>query len=206
MEETGQIWETLEQEGTTQGFLDDIQGILNGKCVVLCYHMRYQVNFSFRYSTRRYLEKRTWKQRLARARQNWDPVLPSLAELYMKWKYLTSPSRSPSPMVADPPLPPSNAPPPDDFSFLIEVLDIYDLDVSVTIPCSGDELPIQALLKSGYLGNSPATPSIAISLRTLELFRRVRLRKSSFSVEAFAKVICDLYAVSFCLLQASHID
>lgn len=29
--EAGQVWEVLEQEGTAQGFLDDIQGILNGK-------------------------------------------------------------------------------------------------------------------------------------------------------------------------------
>ena len=99
-------------------------------------------------------------------------------------------------MVTDSPLPPNDLLPDDDFSFSIEVLDIYTLDASVVIPCSGEELPIQALVKEGYLGNSPATPSVAISLRTLELFRRIRLRKSSFSVEAFAKVICDLYTVS----------
>jgi len=29
--EDGQLWEALEQEGTTQGFIDDIQGLLNGK-------------------------------------------------------------------------------------------------------------------------------------------------------------------------------
>lgn len=95
-------------------------------------------------------------------------------------------------MVADPPAPP---PPSNDFSFSLEVLDIYTLDTSAFIPCSGEELPIEAVIKRGYLGNSPASPSLAISLRTLELFRRIRLRKSSFSVEAFAKVVCDLYSV-----------
>ena len=31
MAEDGQIWEALEKEETTQGFIDDIQGLLNGK-------------------------------------------------------------------------------------------------------------------------------------------------------------------------------
>ena len=93
-------------------------------------------------------------------------------------------------MVVDPPS--SSIPPSDDFSFSLNVLDIYTLEPLVIIPCSDQELPIQALVKSGYLGNTPMTPSLAISLRTLELFRHIRSRKSSFSVEAFAKVICDL--------------
>ena len=155
-------------------------------------------NHFHRYSSRRYLEKRTWKQRVTRARYNWESVLPSLVELYMKWKYTTTASRPPSPMMVDQssPTPPHNVPPPTDCSFPLEVLDIYTLETSATIPCSSGDLPIHALVKSGYLGNSPATPSLAISLRTLELLRRIRLRKSLFSVEAFAKVVCDLYSAS----------
>ena len=89
-------------------------------------------------------------------------------------------------------------PPPSNFSFSIELLDIYTLDTSVVVPCSSEELLIQALAKNGYLGNTPMTPSLAISFRTLELFWRIRLRKSSFSVEAFTKVICDMYSVRPC--------
>ena len=29
--EDGGVWETLEQEGTAQGFIDDIQGLLDGR-------------------------------------------------------------------------------------------------------------------------------------------------------------------------------
>lgn len=53
----------------------------------------------------------------------------------------------------------------------------------------------EALVLAGYLGTTPQTPSIAISITTLELYRRLRLRKPSLSVEAFSKVICDLYEV-----------
>ena len=162
----------------------------------MCLHLLFvfPVNLFCRYSSRRYLDQRTWKQRLTRARQNWEPVLPSLAKLYMNWKYAPA-TRPPSPTVDDSP---STTPPPSNYDFSLEVLNIYTLETSVTFPCSDKELPIEAIAKAGYLGTTPATPSLAISFGTLELFRRIRLRKSSFTVEAFIKVVCDLYSVRLC--------
>ncbi|KAG2101883.1 uncharacterized protein F5147DRAFT_746939 [Suillus discolor] len=43
----------------------------------------------------------------------------------------------------------------------------------------------------------PHNPSIAVSLRTLEHYCLIRLRKPSFSIEAFSKVICDSYSIPF---------
>ena len=149
-----------------------------------------------RYSSRRYIDQRTWRQHLVCTHQNWEPVLPSLAKLYMDWKYTRATTPPSSPMVVNPP---SATTPPVNYDFSLEVLNIYTLDTSVEIPCSDQELSIQALVKTGYLGNTPATPSLTISFRTLELLRRIRLRKSSFSVEAFVKVVCDLYSVRLCL-------
>ena len=54
-----------------------------------------------------------------------------------------------------------------------------------------------ALMSHGLLLNVPLLPSVALSLTTLELYRRLRLWKPSFSVEAFAKVVCDLYMVGW---------
>lgn len=101
---------------------------------------------------------------------------------------------------------PSNSTPPSNFDFTLEALDIYTLEKTVRVPCSSEETPIQALVKCGYLGNTPITPTLAVSIQTLELFRRLRLRKSSFSVEAFAKVICDLYSVSHGVLPTLSIS
>ena len=78
----------------------------------VCDYSKSQLKRFPRYSGRRHLERRTWKQRLTRAHQNWNPVLPSLVKLYMYWKYAVTATHPPSPMVADPPLPtPSEAPP-----------------------------------------------------------------------------------------------
>ena len=77
------------------------------------------------------------------------------------------------------------------------VINIYTLEWSAHIPCGEEsESPLEALALSRYLGNKPLNPSLAISIRTLELYRRLRLQKPSFSVEVFAKVVCDLYSVS----------
>lgn len=54
----------------------------------------------------------------------------------------------------------------------------------------------EALVVNGYLGTTPVTPAVAISLKTLELLRRIRLVKASFSLEAFAKLVCYYYSVS----------
>ena len=85
----------------------------------------------------------------------------------------------------------------DSFHFVIEVLDIYTLAKNTAILQTADSKSVaESLMLHGYVGNSPLKPSLAISVRTLELFRCIRLRKASFSVEAFAKVLCDLYNVS----------
>ena len=56
-------------------------------------------------------------------------------------------------------------------------------------------------MEHGYLAKSPTKPQVAVSIRTLELLYRIRNRKSSFSIEAFAKLVCDYYMVSdsFCI-------
>ncbi|KAF9018429.1 hypothetical protein BDP27DRAFT_1473070 [Rhodocollybia butyracea] len=54
-----------------------------------------------------------------------------------------------------------------------------------------------ALVKAGFLGATPQSPSLAISLRTLEVFYTIRLFRPSFSVEAFTKVACSLLSMPY---------
>ncbi len=86
------------------------------------------------------------------------------------------------------------------YDFFIRVIDIYTLEEVVEIkPLASTKSGAAALVMQGYIGASPVKPSLAISIKTLELFRRLRLRKASLSAEAFAKVICDYYLVR-CLI------
>jgi hypothetical protein len=103
---------------------------------------------------------------------------------YLSWKY-----------KLHPPVPAPDSPTsPWDFS--INVIDIYTVRTTAKIRRSAEiESIAEALVLNGYLPTSPESPTLAVSLKTLELFRRIRIRKPSFSIEAFAKVLCDLYGV-----------
>ena len=138
-----------------------------------------------------------------------------LADAYQEWKAHESadPSATPSDLIPStvqdsldiemsgscPSTPsPSGEPGQTDssFDFSIDTIDLYTLQSTHTIHRTAHMKTAVALMTQGFLSNVPLRPSIALSLKTLELYRRLRLRKPSFSVEAFAKVVCDLYMVS----------
>ncbi|TCD61105.1 hypothetical protein EIP91_009022 [Steccherinum ochraceum] len=135
-------------------------------------------------------DTRNRRQRLKNLDENWQPLIPGMVSAYLAWKAANS-TMSPSTSPATP----ADASP---FEYDIDVLNVYTLQRSARIvPTDADISGAAVLIKHGYIGNSPLRPSIAISLTTLELFRRLRLRSPSFSCEAFCKVVCDLNEISY---------
>lgn len=83
-----------------------------------------------------------------------------------------------------------------DLAITIQVIDIYLLDSCAVIPrVSVDTDIVLNILASGYIMTAPVHPSLAVSIDTIELFHCLQLRKASFSVEAFSRVICNYYKV-----------
>ncbi|KAG2363364.1 hypothetical protein BDR07DRAFT_1450743 [Suillus spraguei] len=80
----------------------------------------------------------------------------------------------------------------DNETFMLAVRDIVGSHVATV------ETAAEALVLSGYLGATPHSPTITISLLTLELYRCLHLHKPLLSIEAFTKVICDLYHWPYC--------
>ncbi|KAJ3504277.1 hypothetical protein NMY22_g17977 [Coprinellus aureogranulatus] len=76
---------------------------------------------------------------------------------------------------------------------MLPVVDLYTLDSERTFRRSEYSTTAVTLVENGYLGNTPVSPTIAISLKTLALYKLLCQRKPSFSCEGFAKVLCDLY-------------
>ena len=113
--------------------------------------------------------------------ENWKPRILLLTSAYLSWKY--------SKATADPPPTPTS-------EVEINVLDIFSNVTSVQIAIIGNQSFAEALVHAGYLGTTPIFLTLAISLRMLELFRVIRLFNASFSIEAFAKMICYMYYVS----------
>ncbi|THU85589.1 hypothetical protein K435DRAFT_822380 [Dendrothele bispora CBS 962.96] len=105
-----------------------------------------------------------------------------MTDAYLVWKHSSTQS------------PPSSHP---DYNFYISTIDLYTLENTALIPRDQNTEPNVALVRAGYLGNSPLNPSLAISLQTLNLFYTLRLFKASLSVEAFAKTLCHLYKTPY---------
>ena len=150
-----------------------------------------------------YRDTRTWRQRLERQQSNWKAVLPSLMEAFLKWKYAelittttsdTFDANTSAPSSADAVTAADMDPVSYDFS--LDCVDLYALATSIYVPHTSSMTAVEALMIQGYLATSPVDPTFAISIKTLELFRRLRCRKASMSVEVYAKVLCDLYSVS----------
>lgn len=113
-----------------------------------------------------------------------------------------------------PPRPPDDSKdftPPPGVTIELAAIDIYTLSTSikVNVPNTGEDTTASALARLGFIGNAPFTPSVAVSIKTLELYRSLRRRKPSFSIEAFVKVISDLYLVCptiFTVPSHSHLE
>ncbi|KAG1791119.1 uncharacterized protein HD556DRAFT_1445641 [Suillus plorans] len=64
---------------------------------------------------------------------------------------------------------------------------------SISIPQAAEEPANVSLINVGLIGCSPIQPTIAISLKCLELYHQIRRWKPSFSVQAMVKVLCALH-------------
>ena len=124
----------------------------------------------------------SWK-----ARATTNPSLPS-DDLPSEGGNMSTPQSSSSS---------ASTPDPLSYDFNIATIDIYTLQRNCNIHRTSEMKTAVALMSHGLLSNVPLLPSVALSLTTLELYRRLRLWKPSFSVEAFAKVVCDLYMVGW---------
>ena len=125
-----------------------------------------------------------------------------MVDAYFRWRYPDCPSvdldevHDPcTQQQSSPTSDPAATSPSTSAEVEILVIDIYNLSTSVKISCADDLTTAATLVGLGFIGNAPFRPSVAVSIKTLELYRVLRRRKPSFSIEAFVKVVCDLYMV-----------
>ncbi|KAI0683926.1 hypothetical protein BC835DRAFT_1294591 [Cytidiella melzeri] len=82
--------------------------------------------------------------------------------------------------------------------YTVDVICLFSRTTEITVTRLPDSLsPALDLMRHGYLAKTPSRPTIAVSLKTLELLYRLRQRKASYSVEAFTKVLCDYYQMPY---------
>lgn len=77
-------------------------------------------------------------------------------------------------------------------------LPIFDLvRKTLSLPVAvGETYQNETLLHNGYLSCSPLMPTVAITIRSLSLFRQIHRTCPRFGIEAFSKALCHLHNVS----------
>ena len=153
-------------------------------------------------------DQRTWRERRQKEFHAWESLIDPLADAYIKWKFGSAPTASDD--VVSPPAdaqqdttPEPDAPSHDSVDYTLKVFELFSLEETLTVhrPASSTSVAVD-LAEHGFLAKTPILPYYAIGFRTLELYHRLRLRKPSFSVEAFTRVLCDYYKVYHILLRS----
>ena len=86
--------------------------------------------------------------------------------------------------------------------YTVNTYDLWTLETTLSVMREASSTsPALDIAAHGYLVKTPIRPTVAISMRTLELLYRLQQRKASLSMEAFEKVLCDYYLV--CIPHAS---
>ena len=153
----------------------------------------------------RRVDSRTRADRVEIQTSYWAAQMDDLTKAYLTYRHHDGMSQTPNP-TGD--IPPSG--------FTIEVLDTYcsypiflpskdfneyEIQLAHSFmqfhPVEGETFPNETLLRRGFLGCAPLQPTVAISIRTLELYRQAHRTCPRFSIEAQCKTLCHMNNVFF---------
>lgn len=148
---------------------------------------------------RRGKDTRTWRDRRQNEYRAWDPLIQPLTDAYVKWKFSSASPLTDHPSATAESNVAGNCPLPNEsVEYSLDVYELFGMETTLTInrPASSTSVAVD-IAEHGFLAKTPILPNAAVGFRTLELFHRLRLRKASFSVEAFTRVLCDYYLVCY---------
>ncbi|KAG2063861.1 hypothetical protein BDR04DRAFT_1122967 [Suillus decipiens] len=119
----------------------------------------------------------TREARYTNMHDSWHLQLPALTNAYLTWKHNSL----------------LNVAQTSAHKFQVTAVHVFELDYFHDITQQHEEVANVSLLHVGLLGCSPTAPTVAISLQCLELYHQLRRWQSSFSIQAFTKVLCTIH-------------
>ncbi|KAI0058312.1 hypothetical protein BV25DRAFT_1902184 [Artomyces pyxidatus] len=137
--------------------------------------------FARRPSSRPKNTENTWSQRIIKQEARWQDQLPTLVLAYLQHRHNPLPVDD-SGAAASP--------------FSLASFNVYECSTTKTFhQISGLMYTNATLLHQGYLGSAPSSVNMVISVRSLELYRQLRLRQPHLSVQAFLRAVCDMHNI-----------
>ncbi|TDL13405.1 hypothetical protein BD410DRAFT_810579 [Rickenella mellea] len=80
-------------------------------------------------------------------------------------------------------------------SFQIEVVDLFRRKIQHFLPCDSEKYANVTLVRYGCIGASPLHPTIAITLRTLAVYRSTHRVCPRLSIQAEVRKLCHMHKV-----------
>ncbi|KAF8515032.1 hypothetical protein BU17DRAFT_93915 [Hysterangium stoloniferum] len=128
--------------------------------------------------------------------QDWEIQLPLLFEAYMEFNYggdrIMTDISDASDTAGDIRMEQAQ----DEFTITMFGLEGYAA-CTLAHDKRGHTFLNQTLISHGFLGASPIIPSLAFSLKDLEIYCHCRLRCPQFSIQQWVKVMCDLSNINY---------
>ncbi|KAG2149247.1 hypothetical protein DEU56DRAFT_729669 [Suillus clintonianus] len=142
-------------------------------------------------------DHRTRRDRVQHRVDAFDAQLPAITEAYLEWSLQRVRSGTRPGFfhqMAKDALTEVGA---DSGSWTATIVDLFCAEkVTLTLKAT-DSFIASALVRQGVIPCSPISPSVAVTVDALEFYRIAHLRDLHFSMQAFAKTLCDLHAVEY---------
>ncbi|KAF7976958.1 hypothetical protein HWV62_5018 [Athelia sp. TMB] len=140
----------------------------------------YQLGGGFYKFKRRRVDHRTRRDRNERRNRAFQAMAETLADAFMQWDYAQTHEHAP----VEPEL--------GERSIPIRVIDLFKTrDITCIYPII-DGSPAPSIIRHGAMPTAPKSPSVAISIQALEMYRCAHFRCPQFSIQAFVKTILDV--------------
>ncbi|KAG6372115.1 hypothetical protein JVT61DRAFT_8829 [Boletus reticuloceps] len=154
------------------------------------------------FSGRRSTDSRDRRDRIELQTAHWAAQMPRLVDAYLEYRSRDLGDGFPS---LDEIVPPLDLP--SGTLSSIELVDLFaappcishrEVRRTATLVARPQHLfPNENLIYHGYLGTSPVSPTVAISIRTLAAFRQAHRACPRFTIQAQCKVLCHLHNVPY---------
>lgn len=134
-----------------------------------------------------------------RLSENWALMLPDLSKAYLERQQrpqgTTSPDTSSGPSEGAAVI---STAAPSEYDCELDTIDVFNLSTFITLGGRTEDSPSLAeeMVSEGYIVNAPFSPSVAVSIETLELYRWIAHRHPTFTLQTFARITSCLYNVS----------
>ncbi|KAG9023451.1 hypothetical protein FRB95_013070 [Tulasnella sp. JGI-2019a] len=126
---------------------------------------------------------------IARQEVRWNEQLDDLTITYLAWKH--GQGEEPSIKGLDPDsMPPIQDPGQETDYFEVNTVSMHWHQPNLQIPYQGDTYLNTTLICHGLLSSAPVSPSMAVSLHTLEAHHLYHLVHPSLSIQLLTKVLC----------------